>query len=801
MAHLGLRRLVESSLVFSFLLARQAHAVTNIASWQGLRGSQIQSKIVLEGGRITNGTFNNGQWSDTASAQHSYGIYYQIDLTKSFDASIDSTDAYMIPGLPETSNTDAPNYLGGGMFHNDYQFYTFGGLADKPPIDASTVLRGDVFASNPSVSRFDQGVAPNQQTDGVSDNITSGAYASSPDQGLGFYFSGMVSATRAQLEYNSGDTEDNHPTVTSDTFIKVDMTTANDANFQYMAWPAGLTPRAEGALVWLPYGNQGVLIAIGGVEVPGDLFLFPPRETNDGPFMTELAIYDIDADTWQVQQTRETTEKPTQLASFCTAVVPSQDGSAHQIFVYGGYDGTYTSVDPNVRGDVWVLSVPAFQWTKVETTGRDNTHARQGSVCFSPNPTTMITVGGSGQLGASLTSDTIIDVLDLNTLAWTGKYNASSDANFSLPDAIVQQLSYPSASGPGENSGFVGLNGTLDQLFSTRYSGEVKTYYPYASANNTGGNNPSTVTPVKSKSKWKVPVIATLCTVGGLAIIAALLFFCLRRHRKNKQGVNKTQQSRKNVFSWLGKSSQIDPEPEKSHTTDDTVVESNPDHLNQKAVDGEVYEAPSQMTSSGWNYGVTAQNQGAPAELMSHVPRESTSISKHPYYPRSLSGDHIVSGHSGSVSRFSEGLPQGTAAKSPYELSHGKSNEKLSEPKRHNELEGSQPDDNHGGSHDERETGLSPATASNQGQTSMGGMSPSPITPRDQRPGHHRNASSMSSDMPSLPSPPPEEDARRSQYIDAMPNMLSSPIFTTGSANQGEEGQQGLKTVQEEKHT
>lgn len=117
----------SSCLVAVSLLTGLAQAATNLASWQGLRGAQIQSKIVLEGGLLTNGTFNSdGQWKDTGIVQNSYGVYYQIDLTKSFDAVNENTDAYLVHGLAETSDTSAPNYIDGGMFNNDYQFYTFG---------------------------------------------------------------------------------------------------------------------------------------------------------------------------------------------------------------------------------------------------------------------------------------------------------------------------------------------------------------------------------------------------------------------------------------------------------------------------------------------------------------------------------------------------------------------------------------------------------------------------------------------------------------------------------------------------
>lgn len=649
------------------------------------------------------------------------------------------------------------------------------GLADRPPIGESTVLLGKVFPSNPSVSRFDQGVSPNRPTDGVSDNITSGAYASSPDQGLGFYFSGMVSGTRGPLEYNTDDTADNHPTITSDTFIKVDMTTADDAAFQSLAWPTGFVPRAEGALVWLPYGAKGVLVAIGGVEVPGDLFLFPPRDTQDGPFMTELAVYDIDADSWYVQQTLETGEKPTQLASFCTAVVPTEDGKAHNIFVYGGYDGTYTSVDPNVRDDVWVLSVPAFQWTKVMPAASDTTHGRQGSVCFAPNPSAMITVGGNGQLGGSLTSDTIVDVLDLNTLEWTGKYNASSDSPFVVPAAIVTQLNYPDGSGPGSSVQVTGLNDTLNDLFSTAYSGEVRTYFPYGS-NSTGTNSTAGgEVPKKKSNKWKIPVIATLCTVIPLAILALLLCFCVRRHRKNKQGADRTRQSRKNVFSWLGKSAPIDPKAEKSNTSEDTAVESNPEYYNQKGAIGELHEAPGTV----------------PQEIMTNPQqRESMSVQNHPYYPRSISGDHIISARSGtSPSRFSEGLsPSRTYGQvSPYELPQDSSREDLARPRDNVHL---------GESRNGHNTGFVPSAVSGHGgQNSDRGLS-SPTQSSSGRPNHHRNQSSLSTDMPSLPSPRPEEDTRMSRQIDSLPNITPSPLSPDNVHGQVTK-EPGLKSVNE----
>lgn len=556
------------------------------------------------------------------------------------------------------------------------------------------------------------------------------------------------------------------------------MTTPNDAKFQNMDWPANMTPRAEGSLVWLPYGKKGVLVAIGGVEVPGDRFLTPPKDTQNGPFMTELAIYDVDANAWYTQQTLETTERPSQLASFCTAVVPTQDGKSHEIFVYGGYDGTYTSANPNVRDDVWVLSIPAFQWTKlnVQAPASGSSHARQGSVCFAPNPTTMITVGGTGQLGGALTSDTIIDVLDLNLLQWTGKYNASSNTNFTVPDAVVKQLNFASAAGPGQSFQATGLNSTLNDLFSTAYQGQVQTYYPYSSAQNSSA---STAPSQNSSDDWKVPVIATICTVIPVLIIAGILFWCWRRHRKNKQGIDRTQRSRKNVFSWLGKSGPIDPEAEKSNTSGDTAVESNPDYFNNnKGPDGRVHEAPSAVTSPGWMNAGTAAGSNERYEMGSDQParpRESisTATARSPQFsPRSMSQDQTT------YSRFSEGFgasPATATTTGPvaYEMPGQKSEEDLSR----NKVAAK------GGSDT-----LAPASATTDANpisdidsSSRGRSSPSPERPR-----HRRNMSSLSSDLPSLAPPADDEDVRRSRHIDVLPNIPASPQSPNQEGKVGE---------------
>lgn len=91
-------------------------ASSNISVWVCLRGTQIQTTLVLEGGKLFNGIWSDGQWLNMDSMDSTYGFYYQIDLRKSFNAENDSIDSYMfVPEKGERSDRNAPNFLRGAF--------------------------------------------------------------------------------------------------------------------------------------------------------------------------------------------------------------------------------------------------------------------------------------------------------------------------------------------------------------------------------------------------------------------------------------------------------------------------------------------------------------------------------------------------------------------------------------------------------------------------------------------------------------------------------------------------------------
>lgn len=464
------------------------------------------------------------------------------------------------------------------------------GLADtESSAGQSTVTLGKVNQSSASTTRWRPGLSVVQIPDiggdvNQSNYIVDGSYTSMSDQERGYLFSGMVGANGGYVRTMTGDNATDHPTITNTSFIRVNMTIPDKVSFDYLRWPDDLVARAQGALVWIPYGTEGTLIAIGGIQMPADEFLIAPETINGDRCMTELAVYDIANDAWHVQPTTGPDEQPRQTAKFCTAIVATEDGNSQEIFVYGGYSGTDNDTD--VRDDVWVLSVPAFHWTRLTTPERTSPHGRYGNVCFTPNPSTFITVGDSDYMGSPMNSKLIVDVLDLNSGAWTSKYNSSSDVPFRASTDLQQRLQWDSASGPGEKYTSIDFlnSSALNTLFQTRYSGQITMYWPYSEVNSEEESN---------SSDRRTVIIATTCTIIPLILLALLAVFRIRCRRRNTRSLARSQQSRRSVFSWLGKDP-IDPEPEKSTISDDTAVGSNVDYNEfAKTRQNEIYEAPS----------------------------------------------------------------------------------------------------------------------------------------------------------------------------------------------------------------
>src|SRR5690606_10111363 len=105
---------------------------------------------------------------------------------------------------------------------------------------------------------------------------------------------------------------------------------------------------SDGALVHIPQGESGFLVAIGGRGPDADSYL---------P-INQITIYNVLTDRFGRPQfsvasdTSEGNGLPELRSNFCTVLASAPDGSSHNIYLFGGINGDKKDVD----GDMWVLS-------------------------------------------------------------------------------------------------------------------------------------------------------------------------------------------------------------------------------------------------------------------------------------------------------------------------------------------------------------------------------------------------------------------------------------------------------------
>lgn len=383
-----------------------------------------------------------------------------------------------------------------------------------------------LFSPNSNAAAFKAGYVSDfhPEMDAVSNDVCCGADVSVPGQQIAFYMAGLVSGESHTpltypYPYSAQNLAGSAPKELSRTFVQCNLGASSGIGCMYRAVPGTLPARAEASLIYVPYGQSGLLILIGGTTQPADLKLNTTRMISN--FLNVVWIYDIGTQEWYNQTTSVTPgqELPTEIASFCNVVVETSDGKNHHIYIYGGYDGTAET--PTASDQVWVLVIPSFRW--VLASQGTSQHRRQNHKCVLLAPTQMMSIGGMLEDGGA-PEDSIIDVLGLNDLKWTKSSNTYGNGSYLVPDPIAMAVGgtrYGGAELPDH------INPAVAQLF-TKVPGFApdQVFYPYCgTSNSTTGGNPLSLARRLGLPDWMGAVLAIFFSLvvsfwGILALIA-----------------------------------------------------------------------------------------------------------------------------------------------------------------------------------------------------------------------------------------------------------------------------------------
>ncbi|KAK6361887.1 hypothetical protein TWF730_005598 [Orbilia blumenaviensis] len=433
------------------------------------------------------------------------------------------------------------------MAANDNSFWLYGGLlADTDAIQsfpaADNIQVYDVYKQGPERS-WKQGwqIGP-VLSNGVNRYVAGGAGVNVRELNTSYYFAGARNEDWGEIRGPGTVRTQYRANVTSSQLITADLTDQVRTEWTNRTLDRPARPRLDAEMVYVPAGKLGALIVIGGVthaewqgrgldESQSAYEAAVNRSVVTGPsFLQAVDVYDINEERWYVQNTTGDIP-PTSLAQFCATVATSQDGKSHHIYIYGGYPGDSLVRPIPYYDDVYVLSIPAFEWTKV-LDGSPST-ARKGHKCVKPLPDQMFIVGGAPPPTANRCLD-IVRVLNLNKLEFMNSYDPSAYEEYKVPQRLRDVVG-GDENGSATKTASRWAAPTLEAIFMTELPPQrAATFYPYPSE---PANSTPTVSIIQTKSetpKFVYPVVA-VCIVVVLAIVGGCIaFFCIRR-RKQRQ--------------------------------------------------------------------------------------------------------------------------------------------------------------------------------------------------------------------------------------------------------------------------
>ncbi|KAF5019644.1 hypothetical protein F66182_8348 [Fusarium sp. NRRL 66182] len=549
----------------------------------------IRDMVYLDGGDIKwTAYMNDGKTETGIDNGNNGGIILNFNLSTPFNSTTNITGVLLDePALSKarggSGNSNWPNFVDGALLGNDAEFFFYGGdllrndeIYDPP--DQDEVMAYHAYQYGPDKPTWEAGFKDETLDEGVTRYVAYGGAANAPSENLAWYFSGLRSSTKGPFFTNDANAR---ATNVSDTLITLDMKEQLFETWTNTTLPSSVKGRANPELVWVPVGERGILVVLGGVVYPqwagrsGSSINEEESEEQSPEFMQTIDVYDIANDEWYKQETKD---GPGTRTRGCAVVASASDRSSFNIFYYGGFDGI-NAMDP-FSDEVWALSLPSFTWTQINE-GKA-IHARVGHKCFMPYPDQMLVFGGyTPQAGRAITCLDQGPIVNFNLTSgeWVDGYDPDEFSDYGVHEKIQSQIGGNAAGGATATAPADGWStSALGDIFDTQYdTDKIETYWPYGKATSTGrpelgndddSNNDDGGSGGSGLPKWVAPVLGVV--LGLMLVTGILVVFCLWRRRKifrNRSSDYGTEDPGSRIRSWIrGQNNEKAP----TVTTDET---------------------------------------------------------------------------------------------------------------------------------------------------------------------------------------------------------------------------------------
>jgi len=150
--------------------------------------------------------------------------------------------------------------------------------------------------------------------------------------------------------------------------------------------------------------------------------------------MSIIRVYDIASGTWKTQKATSTdVDFPRRRREFCAVAMSAQDHSSHQIYFYGGIPSWSENYLTGGLDDLWVLTLPSFQFVKV---GNSAEASRSSGTCAVISPEYLLAYRGLME-----NQNASLALLDLTDLEWKTEYTpVNTSTVYRVPQRVIEVI-------------------------------------------------------------------------------------------------------------------------------------------------------------------------------------------------------------------------------------------------------------------------------------------------------------------------------------------------------------------------
>ncbi|KAF9875115.1 kelch domain-containing protein [Colletotrichum karsti] len=519
--------------------------VTSLRIPKRYGGVYADGKIYIDGGN-TYVPKGGNTFYNTEAGGYTAGMHNQLLV---LDLSTNFTNQEIGPYSSIFKSPDVPNGLIEHVLwysENTKKVYQLGGWFSFNS-EQNPAYLADENMPEPAIWEFDVGnkrwtmskdfdISNNGE---IIDRPGAAAFCDAPTLNRSYVFEGYV-------QHRSGPANTQYAQSSDFRFLEglleLDTADKSQPKLTNISVPTYIGPRMNGAMVHVPVGDKGIIVNLGGQTTrnptPYGVQVKGANSGNININMSFVDIYDIETGFWFRQETFGLPDIPTGRSDICAVLVPAKDSSSWNIYMIAGVENYATYITSE---EIWVLTLPTFQWILVHT----RADGMYGHTCHAVGENLLIVGGmqtkndGTGTNVNTCSDHMPAEIFSLVTHNYTGKYDTEAAKRLApVPSQVVDAIGGTSSGGAYMTKPRAWSDVYLQYIFdpSLKRPEYTPTYTLVVQPSAANSSTPSPSSP-SSNGPSKGAIVGGVVggVLGAIALVGLGIFIVLFRRKKRRR--------------------------------------------------------------------------------------------------------------------------------------------------------------------------------------------------------------------------------------------------------------------------